>query len=132
VPARLAAIAFLFVIAALLSGCGSSSDSGSTGGEGGSTQTAPSTGAPAGAAAESCETFAADAEALRATNVPCERARRVMYGWQRQPSCALPAGGSRGGCRSRSYRCQAVRSDRGIAVSCARAGESVAFIARRG
>jgi len=131
VPSRPVAIALLIVIVALLSGCGSSADEGSTAGDGGSTQTAPSTGAPPGAAAKSCETFVADAEDLRATNIPCEQARQVVYGWQREPSCALAAGSSRGGCLTRSYRCQAVRAERGVAVSCARAGESLAFIARR-
>jgi hypothetical protein len=130
VPSRLVAIALLTVIAALLSGCGSSSNESSTAGDGGSTQAAPSTGAPPGAAAKSCETFAADAENLRATNIPCEQARQVLFGWQREPSCALPTRASRGGCLSRSYHCQAVRAERGVAVSCARAGESVAFIAR--
>ena len=131
-PSRPVAIALLALLAALLAGCGSSSEESSTGSDGAPTQAAPNAGAPAGAAARSCETLAADAEALRATNLPCEQARQVMYGWQREPSCALPASGSRGGCRARSYRCQAVRAERGVAVSCARAGASVAFIARRG
>lgn len=131
-PSRAAAIALVVLAAALLGGCGSSSEEGSTGSDGPLTESAPNAGAPVGASARSCETFAADAEALRATGLPCDQARQVLYGWQREPSCALPAGGSRGGCLSHSYRCQAVRADRGIAVSCARAGESIAFVVRRG
>jgi len=130
VPARLAVATALLLIAALLAGCGSSSDEGSTGGA--TPPPAPGARAPVGAAAKSCEAFAADAESLRATNISCEQARQVMYGWQREPDCALPATRSRGGCLTRSYRCQATQVDRGIAVSCSRAGESVAFIARRG
>jgi len=85
---------------------------------------------PAGAAA--CETLATDAEALRATGVSCERARQVMRGWLGSGACAKPAGASRVSCATRSYRCAGTRADRGIAVSCSRPGESVAFIARRG
>jgi hypothetical protein len=81
--------------------------------------------------AQSCDSYADDAQALRATAIGCDRARQAMNSWQREPSCALPAGASRGSCLTRSYRCQSVRVDRGIAVSCARPGESVAFIARR-
>lgn len=119
-PSRLAAIVALLLAVALVAGCGSSTEESST-----------ATSAPVGASAESCETFAADAEALQATGIRCEQARQVMYGWQRQPSCALPAAASRGSCRVRSYSCQALRADRGLAVSCARPGESLAFLARQ-
>jgi hypothetical protein len=134
VPRRAVATLALLLVAALLAGCGGSSvpteetreltfesEAGESPG-----------GAPPGAAARSCEALAADAEALRATGLSCERARRAMHGWQREPACALPADASRGGCRASGYRCQALRGDRGVAVSCARAGESIAFIARRG
>jgi hypothetical protein len=122
VPSRLAALLAVVVLAALAAaGCGSSSDDASTPPE-----------APVGASARSCETFATDAEGLRATGISCDQARQVMDGWQRQGSCALPGGASRGGCLTRSYNCQATRTDRGTAVSCARTGESVAFVARRG
>jgi hypothetical protein len=131
---RLAAplIATALLATALLAGCGSSAD----GGGGGSTRQGPApapsgTSAPAGATAASCDAYAEDAEALRATAIPCDQARQVMFGWQRQPSCALPAGASRGSCLTRSYRCQSVRGGRGVAVSCARAGESIAFVAQR-
>lgn len=128
-PSRLAAIAAL-AAAAILVGCGSSADESST--DRATTPPAPHAGAPVGAAARSCETLAADAEALRATGIACDQAQQVMYAWQREPACALPTSSSRGGCLAGSYRCQAARTDRGVAVSCARAGESVAFIARRG
>jgi hypothetical protein len=54
-----------------------------------------------------------------------------MHGWQRRRSCATPADASRGSCLARSYRCLSTRTDRGIAVSCARAGRSIAFVVRR-
>jgi hypothetical protein len=136
VPPRLATLLVLVFAVSVLAGCGGSSSD-----ETAETRTGTATGevtvpgpaeAPAGATAKSCETFATDAEALRATGIPCDQARQVMYGWQREGSCALPSGASRGGCLTRSYRCQAVRTDRGTAVSCSRAGESVAFVAKRG
>lgn len=89
-------------------------------------------GAPIGASARSCDAYSTDAGALRATGISCGQARQVMYGWQREPSCATPAGASRSSCLTRSYRCQATRTDRGLAVSCSRKGQSIAFIARRG
>ena len=133
-PARLAALLAVVVLAASVgAGCGgASSDDGSSAGPTAPTGPPPAAGAPPGASVESCETQAVDAEALRATGVSCDQARRVMFGWQREKSCAIPNGASRGGCLARSYHCQAVRTDRGTAVSCSRAGQSIAFIARRG
>jgi hypothetical protein len=137
VPRRAVPLVLIALAAALAAGCGG--DAGETGGSrpGTATSPAPGTGgsggsAPIGARARSCDAHAAGAEALRATGTPCEQARRVLRDWQRQPSCALAGGASRGACPIRSYRCQAVRGERGLAVSCARAGRSIAFIARRG
>ncbi len=128
---RLAALLFAIVLLAALlgSGCGGSS----------STESTPpveqrpgaSGGAPPGAAARSCDTHAEDVEALRATAIACGRARRVMYAWQRRPACALADDASRGSCLIRPYRCQSLRAGHGLAVSCARAGESIAFLAQR-
>lgn len=85
---------------------------------------------PIGASAKSCDAYTADAEVLHATGIACDQARQVLYGWQRQPSCALPGGASRGSCLTRSYRCQSVRTARGLAISCSRQGQSIAFIAK--
>jgi hypothetical protein len=120
VPAAVLAL----VAAVLVAGCGGSSS------QEGSTATAPI--APIGAAAKSCEAFATDVEALRATAIPCDQARQVMYGWQREGSCSLPSGASRNSCLTRSYRCLGTRTDRGVAVSCSRAGESIAFVVKPG
>jgi hypothetical protein len=123
--------AIVALAAALLSGCGGSSSDDGTAGS--STQSSPASTstAPVGAAAKSCDTYAVDAEGLRAAGLSCKQARQVMYGWQRQPACAKPAGASRTSCLTRSYRCLGARTDRGIAVSCARSGESVAFIVKK-
>lgn len=124
-------IATAVLAALLLAGCGgSSSPSGdSTASTSGA---APKLSAPIGASARNCDTGAVDATELRAAGVPCGQARQVMYGWQREPSCAPPPGASRSSCLTRSYRCLGARTDRGLAVSCARPGESVAFVVKRG
>ena len=124
-------LAIVALAAALLAGCGgSSSDSGSTG-----SSTAPKgsgSTAPVGASAQKCETQAVDAGELQASEVSCEEARRLMLGWQRQPSCAGPKGASRSACTVQSYRCLGTSTARGLAVSCARGGHAIAFIAKRG
>jgi hypothetical protein len=133
---RLAAPLVVALTTALLAGCGSSSIE--TGGSRTGTVTAEvqigpgDAGAPVGASATSCETGARGAEALRATGISCGQARQVLSGWQRERSCSLPSGASRGSCLTRSYRCLGARTDRGVAVSCSRQGQSIAFLARRG
>lgn len=117
-------IALAIVAATLLVGCGDSSSSGDDSTSGGATT------APAGASATSCETDAVDAEALRATAVSCEEARGVLFAWQRVPSCAGSPSASHSACTVRSYRCIGSRTERGLAVSCARPGRSIAFVAR--
>lgn len=129
-------IALLALFAALLVGCGggSSSDSETSGGTtgGGETQgQAHGSSAPAGASAQTCETQAVDAQALRATAVSCGEARAVMFAWQRAGACAAAAGASHSACTVRSYRCIAAATDRGQSVSCAKPGRSLAFIAKR-
>ena len=133
-PPRLAAPLVIVVLSAgLVAGCGGSSVET----EGTRIETSPgevqlpeSGGPPIGAGAESCDSDAVDAGSLRATNVSCDQARQAMDGWRRERSCSLPSGASRGGCLTRSYRCQSVRTDRGLAVSCSRAGASIAFLAK--
>lgn len=127
-PRRLASLAVLVFAIAPLNGCGDSPDGGPD--SDGSTRTEKAS-APAGAAAASCKAHPSAAEDLRATGIPCGQARRALRGWKRERSCSLPADASRGSCAIRSYRCLATRTDRGIAVSCARAGQSLAFTVRR-
>lgn len=134
-PATVLAVALL--AAALALGCGSGDEE--TGIEAPATETAPPTrdgygggAAPAGAAARGCETRAVDAERLRATAVSCGEARRVMFAWQRAEGCGLIGDASRGSCVVHSYRCLSARTGRGVSVSCARPGRSIAFLAQRG
>lgn len=129
-----APLAILALAAALLGGCGSSAD------ESAQTGTAPAaeqpraggSEAPLGTSAKRCDTHAVDAEGLRVTAVSCGEGRRVMFGWQRAEGCGLIDGASRGSCAVRSYRCLTTKTDRGLVVSCARPGRSIAFIAQRG
>ena len=124
---RAPALLVASLLALALAGCGSSSDDSTS-----STEKAGASKAPAGASARSCGTHAVDAEGLRVTGVSCGEGRGVMFGWQRSESCGLIGGGSRGACSVRSYRCLAARTERGVSVSCARPGRSVAFRAQRG
>lgn len=120
----------------LLAGCGDSSDE--TGGE---TATAPSaadespassSNAPLGVRAKPCGTAAAGAaRRVRVTGVGCAEGRRVAAAWVDAENCTIPAGASRGSCRVAGRVCLSVIGDQGVAVSCAKQGASVAFVARR-
>jgi hypothetical protein len=122
-PAPRAALAVAVLGGLLIAGCGGGSSS----------STAPSRSAkpsgPAGSRVVACKGTGA---ALRATAVDCASARAVMRGWRHDGACALAAGESRGACSVSGFRCQSVRTGKGISVSCARPGEAVAFIPRSG
>jgi hypothetical protein len=119
-------LAIVALAAASLVGCGS--NSGSEPPTSGQRNAAPNT--PAGATARSC-IFGADRVAgLRVASVSCGKGRRVALDWQGAGACQVPAGASRAGCSVGPYRCSAMRVGRGIAVSCAMPGRTVAFIAR--
>jgi len=137
---RSAALAAFFICAALLAaGCGG-------GGSGGSNTTAPPAGggtngegapkkatapnAPAGSKVVACKESAIAMEGLRATAVDCGTAERIMRRWDNHRSCALPEGASRGSCALGAFRCQAVRTDAGVAVSCAHPDGDIAFIVK--
>jgi hypothetical protein len=55
----------------------------------------------------------------------------IQEKWEHASDCDRPPGASRWGCSIGSYRCQAVAVDRGWSISCARPGDSVAFVIRR-
>ncbi len=88
--------------------------------------------APAGASARSCASGAADREELRVVGVDCGTGQTVATGWSRDATCASPAGASRFACSVRGYRCLGTAAERGVAVSCARPGRSIAFVVKRG
>ncbi len=113
--------------AALLAGCGGSAD--------GDPDSAVETAAPpreqrapAGATAHEC----GGAGNLRATGLPCPRARAVETAWARTAGCTPAAGASRSGCvPAGGYRCLSVVTAKGVSVSCARPGSSLAFLVER-
>lgn len=120
-------IAIIVFAAALLGGCGSSEDgSGAT--------TAPKSSgqkAPAGASAQECAGRAGAATALRATGLRCKQAKALALAWTHNQGCAPAGGSSRASCKLEGdYDCLAVMTGRGLAVSCARPGRSVAFTIR--
>jgi hypothetical protein len=126
--------------AALLgAGCGGGSSGGSnttappTGGgttEGGAPKKATAPNAPAGSKVVACQESAVDVEGLHATAVDCGTADRIMRRWAKHRTCALAGGASRGSCSLGAFQCQAVKADRGVAVSCARPGGDIAFVAK--
>lgn len=142
--------AALLVAALLVSGCGSSGGEGSSssapegaattkGGEppegggadeGGAPKKATAPNAPAGSKVISCAEDRMETVGLRATAVDCGTARATMERWESSHACTLGKGHSHSSCSLDGFRCQAVRVDRGAAVSCGKAGADVAFIAK--
>lgn len=121
-------IAIALLLAALLSGCGSSSDV-KTDSEA-RTGTVPG-GAPIGARPKRCGKDVADAHGqLLATNVNCDTALKVVIAWnERGDPCTAKE--SRPACTVSGFRCIGAHTDRGMAVSCSQPGRSIAFIGRR-
>jgi len=131
VPMRLAAaLALLALIAALATGCGSSGSSTSSESTARPKQSRPK--GPAGASVRSCAARSAGAWALRVTTVSCAEGHRVARAWRGRAACAAPSGASRTSCAVGRYRCLGVMTPRGLEISCARPGRSVAFLVRRG
>jgi hypothetical protein len=127
----LATIALLALASVLLAACGGSSPSGDGTGPTGSTST--QRGGPPGASAQSCEVKAGGVIGLQATAVSCADAEALLAAWQGQGDCAAaPAGASRSACTVRGYRCISAVTSSGLAVSCARPGHAIAFVAKRG
>ena len=139
-PAAVCLIVVSLAAAALLGGCGgggSSAGSSSTrpkhlqANPGGPIKKATAPNAPAGSKVTSCPGGGAGVSGLRAVAMDCGTARSTMRRWRGSSACRVGAGRSRASCSLGALRCQAIRSDRGIVVSCARAdGSDVSFIAK--
>jgi hypothetical protein len=95
---------------------------------GGKKATAPN--APAGSRVVSCSEGREETVQLRATAIDCGTARVTMRRWESSHACTLGKVGSRSSCSLGGFRCQAVKVDRGAAVSCARPGGDVSFVAK--
>jgi hypothetical protein len=118
-------LAVALLAAILASGCGSSGTKSSS--EEGSTKTA----APPGAAVLACAGAPAGVGTLRASGVDCATGRLVAAGWTAKDACGANTGTSRTSCGIGGYRCLGIATERGLAVSCARPGHSISFVARR-
>jgi hypothetical protein len=121
----------LVTLAALAAGCGASDESNPESPqalERAPTATATTPAAPPGASARTC----GGADELRVTGAGCDVGRRVLTAWAKEPSCSAGEGASRFSCSvDDGYRCLGAATERGVAVSCARPGSSIAFIAER-
>jgi hypothetical protein len=113
------------LVAILASGCGSSDTNSS--GEGSTTKTA----APPGAAVLACAGAPTDIGALRASGVGCATGREVVARWTAKNTCRANADTSRTSCTVGGYRCLGTVTEHGLAVSCARPGHSISFVAKR-
>jgi hypothetical protein len=111
------------LVALLASGCGSS---GTNSGEG-STKTT----APRGAMALTCAGAPAGVEALRVSGVDCAAGRQVASAWTEKNGCGAVPGASRTSCTAGIYHCLGIATERGLAISCARPGRSISFLAKR-
>ncbi len=107
---------------------GGAAESGGAGGGTSKKATAPN--APAGSKVVACEEGREGAVQLRATAVDCATARATMQKWESSHACTLGKDASRSSCSIGAFRCQAVRVDRGAAVSCARPDGDVSFIVK--
>jgi hypothetical protein len=125
------AVAVLAVLAAalLVAGCGGGSGSGSssTAPAGGGSKKATAPNAPAGSKVVACAESRMETKQLRAAAVDCETARATMRHWESSHACTL-GDGSRASCSLGGFRCQAVRVDKGAAVSCAGPQGDVSWI----
>lgn len=128
-PLSLLLVLAVAAVALTTGGCGSSDDSneGTTTDGGGTTSRAP-----AGASAQNCPGPVDGVTDLSVTGVDCEEGRGVTVLWISQRDCRRPAGASRVSCSVAAYRCLGASTDRGLAVSCARPGRSISFVAQRG
>lgn len=119
-------IAIVVLAAALLAGCGDSSEDES----GSNSPAAPGTSsskAPASASAKVCRAAVADVRDVRVTGLSCAQGEVTIAAWRRIGSCEPARGAARSGCRAGPYRCLSVVTDRGRNVSCSRPGRSVVF-----
>lgn len=133
-PARLLVLLTLVALAvAATTGCGSSGDGGVESSQGKTRATATTPPAPPGASVRSCAGTVAGTGQVRVTGIGCDAGRGVVAAWANEPDCSAPSGTSRFSCAVyRGYRCLGAVTDRGVAVSCARPGSSVAFVTKQG
>jgi len=130
-PNKIALAALAIVVAMAAAGCGSSSDETTGASETTApTSTTPGQEAPVGVRARSCDVTGSSGE-VRVTGVSCELGRSLVAAWHKNTGCSAPEGASRMSCRVGGFICLGAVTDRGVAVTCAAPGRSVAFIGRK-
>jgi hypothetical protein len=132
-PNTIALAALAVVVAMAAAGCGSSDETtgaSETTAPPASTSTTPGQEAPIGVRARGCDATGPSGE-IRVTGVSCELGRSLVAGWHKNGDCSAPEGASRTSCRLGRFICLGAVTDRGVAVTCAAPGRSVAFIGRR-
>jgi hypothetical protein len=124
---KLSVVSILVVVLAL-AGCGGGSSSTAQSSTTQSGATAPTKAAapnaPAGSKVTTC------GGGVRATDVDCGAAIEARRRWANRPACAIAEGASRASCSVGKNHCQAIRTDKGVSVSCAHPGGNVTFLER--
>jgi len=123
----------LALTAALLAaGCGSGGSTETTTSGGPETTEAHQSGAggPAGITARACRHTGKEAMLLRVTGVSCSKGKTIAAGWRAKSGCAPGTNESRSACTVDGFRCLTSSVGQGLAVTCARPGHSIAFIAK--
>jgi hypothetical protein len=131
-PNTIALAALAIVVAMTAAGCGSSDETtgaSETTAPPASTSTTPGQEAPIGVRAKACGGNGSSGE-VRVTGVSCELGRSLVAGWYKDGDCSAAEGASRTSCRLGRFICLGAVTDRGVAVTCAAPGRSVAFIGR--
>ena len=128
-PNTISFAALAVVVAMAAAGCGSSSDetTGTSGTTAPPASSTPGQEAPIGVRARSCGDTASSGE-VRVTGVSCEFGRSLVTGWYKNGGCSARGGASRLSCRVGGFICLGAVTGRGVAVTCAAPGRSVAFI----
>jgi hypothetical protein len=132
-------LAALLCAALIVAGCGgggssagsnpTAPDEGAGTTEAGGVGTVPKATAPNAPAGSEVLACGGDAQ-LRTVGGDCDTADRIMRHWDKHRSCAVSGDASRGSCALGAYRCQSVKTDLGVAVSCARPGTDIAFVVK--
>jgi len=115
-------------LALAAAGCGSSGETTQSSSEAGEATTST---APPGARVETCRGAVAGVGQVRTSGTGCAVALGIVASWDSKKACDAPAGGSRTSCSVRGYRCLGASAERGLAVTCARPGSSLSFVAKR-
>ena len=128
------AVLAIAVATTAAAGCGSSSEE-TTGASGttappASTSTTPPQEAPVGVRARNCGGLGSGGQ-VRVTGASCALGRSLVAGWYKDSACSGSKGASRTSCRLGEFSCLGAVTDRGVAVTCAAPGRSVAFIGRK-